>query len=407
MRPNKLQLRSQQHNLKAGVACALGFAVHLGTSTTFFKSLVGSYPDHLGFASDIGMGLTLLLVIIFYRLADGKRMKTMEDTLIKVQDLIASVPQLTDILQAQLTQTNGVTEAAAVAIMQRLLEVETNAAGLMSEMQAGKLRAGKLYSGAQALIGASDKDLQDMDNYRQQRKQQLVEDKAIVMNISTQVSELKNLTEVIRKVTWQTNLLALNAAIEAARAGTAGKGFAVVAAEVRQLSKQIEAAAVLIEASIAQVEDTVKNKLVAVFAHDLDAQTQWLERSATTMTSMAGDFESAVTELGALSNNTHTAVGVIRSAVLDVLGHAQFQDTARQQIEHVQSGLALCGQHMALIEEQMDRPWVHGLNIDPLDEVIETMRANYAMQSQHTTHRAVVGEPTATVESEGPAIELF
>jgi methyl-accepting chemotaxis protein len=334
-------------------------------------------------------------------------MKTIEDNLIKVQALIASAPQLTNILQAQLSETNGVTEAAALAIMQRLLEVETNAAGLMSEMQAGKLRAGTLYSGAQDLIGESTKDLNEMANYRQQRKQQLVQDKAIVMDLAAKVGELKNLTEVIRKVTWQTNLLALNAAIEAARAGPAGKGFAVVAAEVRQLSKQIEAAAVHIEESIAQVEDTVSNKLVAVFAHDLDAQTQWLERSAATMTSMAGDFESAVEELGALSKNTHTAVAVIRTAVLDVLGQAQFQDTARQQIEHVQKGLALCGQHMALVDERMDRPWVHDLDIDPLDEVIETMRANYAMQSQHATHSAVVGGQDAATDNDRPAIELF
>jgi hypothetical protein len=60
-----------------------------------------------------------------------------------------------------------------------------------------------------------------------------------------------------------------------------------------------------------------------------------------------------------------------------------------------------------LTSNQGPSPWVDGLDIDPLDNVIETMQANYAMQSQHATHHAVVGEPSATLESERPAIELF
>jgi len=47
------------------------------------------------------------------------------------------------------------------------------------------------------------------------------------------------------------------------------------------------------------------------------------------------------------------------------------------------------------------------LDIEPLDEVLETLRASYTMQSQHTTHHAVVGGESATIENERPAIELF
>jgi methyl-accepting chemotaxis protein len=98
----------------------------------------------------------------------------------------------------------------------------------------------------------------------------------------------------------------------------------------------------------------------------------------------------------------------VRSAtVIDVLGQAQFQDATRQQIEHVQSGLALCGQHMIQAEHGLSGDWMAPMAIEPLDSVMETLRVSYTMQSQHATHHAVAGGETAAVENERPAIELF
>ncbi|WP_163151359.1 methyl-accepting chemotaxis protein [Anoxybacillus sp. MB8] len=54
--------------------------------------------------------------------------------------------------------------------------------------------------------------------------------------------EVREIVNVISRITSQTNLLALNASIEAARAGEAGRGFAVVAGEVRKLAEETEKA---------------------------------------------------------------------------------------------------------------------------------------------------------------------
>jgi methyl-accepting chemotaxis protein len=378
--------------------------------TWWFNPAVVASPGMLRLATSLGMGFMVLMAIFLYRLVAKKmeRSHIMEDNIKKLQALLASVPHLTDILQAQLAQTNSTTETAALAILLRLTEVEAEAARLLLIQDDGKARAASLYDNAQTLIGESQQNLKEMETYRLQREQNVQEEGVAIQSVVTQVTKLKSLTGAIREVTWMTNLLALNAAIEAARAGEAGRGFAVVATEVRKLSKQIESAAVLIEEGIAQVSETVNVKFVAMVAQHRNAdETRWLSTLASTMGRLSGDFQSAVGELDGLTQNTHGSVSSIRNAVIDVLGQAQFQDTTRQQIEHVQNGLALCGQRMSNAEQSLAGDLTESLNINPLDDVLEHLRASYTMRSQHTTHHAVAGGESATAKNDRPAIELF
>ena len=410
MPTRSLQSRRNLHALRLGASLGL-FAFAM--AWWFNPALVAwfSNPTEIRtLATSLGLGFFVLISIILYRLLANRfeNMRILEKNINHLQVFLASVPPLTDVLQSHLTQTNHTTEAAAVAILHRLTEVEGEAARLLLIQEAGKVRAASLYEDAKGLIKESRKNLEEMEMYRLQRAQKVQEEGAAIQSVVTQVQGLKSLTSAIREVTRMTNLLALNAAIEAARAGVAGRGFAVVAGEVRHLSKQIETAAVRIEESITQVSDTVNNKFVPMVAqHHHDDETRWLTALAATMTRLSGDFEATVGELDGLTKNTHGAVSSIRDAVIDVLGQTQFQDATRQQIEQVQSGLALCGQRMADVKQGLAGDLMKPLSIEPLDEILETLRESYTMQSQHTTHHLVVGGQSMKDSSDRPAIELF
>lgn len=77
-------------------------------------------------------------------------------------------------------------------------------------------------------------------------------------------NDINKVTETITEISEQTNLLALNATIEAARAGEAGKGFQVVASEIKELSKQTQAATAHIKKQIEDVQNTTTTSVASI-----------------------------------------------------------------------------------------------------------------------------------------------
>ena len=95
---------------------------------------------------------------------------------------------------------------------------------------------------------------------------------ALAIEKSATVNKINELTNAIHAISSQTTLLALNASIEAARAGEAGKGFAVVATEIGSLASQTAITATDISKIVGDVNSAVSN-----MAACLEETTRFLE----------------------------------------------------------------------------------------------------------------------------------
>ena len=321
----------------------------------------------------------------------------------KIRALVDSAPRVTKLLQAHLSETNGTTEEAALAIMGSLTGLKTEIQRHIGAMEETKTRVAFLHSDAQSKIAETGRLLERLGAHQKQLDGQI---QTAIQTVIKQVNELRSFTDIIHDVTSMTNVLAINAAIEAARAGKIGRGFAVVAAEVRKLSTQVESAAIHIENRVTLVSNTVSKELTAIA--DLvrrEDEARWVADIAFPRLSV--DFQSSVDELDGFVKNTHEAMHVVLASVVEVLGDAQFQDITRQQIEQVQRGLGLLGGLLGKAGKCLEGDRSRPLDIGTMDDISDSLESSYTMHEQRQIHREVIGGQAADDEAGLPKIELF
>ncbi|MDD2366801.1 MAG: methyl-accepting chemotaxis protein [Desulfuromonadaceae bacterium] len=116
--------------------------------------------------------------------------------------------------------------------------------------------------------------------------------------LSTKVSDIRKVLEIIADIADQTNLLALNASIEAARAGEAGRGFAVVADEVRALAAKTQS-------SLGQI-----NSGVEAVVNGVERVCGTTGKSASRMRGIAEETKRLIANVGETDNRLCGAVDI-------------------------------------------------------------------------------------------------
>lgn len=335
-----------------------------------------------------------------------ERSDAAEEKIAEVRHFLSSLPKLVDLLKAHLDETNRIGGESALSVLGQISKVQGEASRLLATLTDVKTEAAAMCGNAQALIRSSREKLDEMGRYTRLREVEIRDDSQAIERIVALTSELAPLTDAIGTLSRQTRLIALNAAIQAANDHSIGRGFVAVADEMRRLAVQIESASKQVDGVMRQVTRTVEEKLVDMASpRRVEAERNWLHILTDSMSRMSVDFEAAVFGLDRLSRDSHTAVQTIFAAVLKTQELAQNQDISRQQIELVQNGLSLFGEHVRGATEAMSTG--SDVDIGSLDAVVETLEGKYAMRAQRTVHDRTLFDKSDDGRNKEPIVELF
>ena len=215
----------------------------------------------------------------------------------------------------------------------------------------------------------------------------------------------KSVTTMLHDIEFmadQTSLLALNAAIESAHAGEHGRGFAVVAGEVGKLAKRS-----------AEVSCSIRHLVTAIHtgmgkAHTAMGEIASLSASyadtSRAVQSQVGRFAATLCRSNAeLDEDVHSAMCRAKELAADIshiVMSLQFQDIARQKLEHVAEPLQKLEQ--ALRRARTDAEWTEAGEALPS---LSDLQASYTMASERTVTGAVMptgGASNLPAPSEAP-----
>ena len=233
--------------------------------------------------------------------------------------------------------------------------------------------------------------------------------------VSANVGHVEKCMAQLEQINSTTNMLALNARIEAERAGAAGVTFRVVADEVRELSKKTQVLAHTMKSELAVVIEgiaTGQATLQRVATIDLTENILAKERLEILLAALAergSDLERIVAE--AVSE-----AGTISADVNGMVTGLQFQDRARQRLEHVVDVLGVISEALEVNRQKTagiapelrelapaDMEWVVGLlNRFTMSE----MRSRFAADILQGTPHSEMHRDEGSNSADG-SIELF
>jgi len=289
----------------------------------------------------------------------------------------------------QMNDVIAVTEEAVLTLADRfsnLLEKINESVSISAHIKEELIGSGQ--SGLISRLHDNEEVIKRLDgciDIQTDKSNQLLE-KFDTFNLQNQ--DIGNLADRISDIASTTNLLALNAAIEASRAGEHGRGFAVVADEVRNLSMQSTETGVEIRTSLDKLQETMGDfeKTIKAFVEE---DTTTLEIFRMHMNTVASDIDKDVKDLDAMMSQLVTDTENVQTSTSDIMVSLQFQDSARQILEHIQEDLTKITTDISSLDVLLslkDREKSHQLE--------EDINNSYTMESERQAYLRATGNKT-------------
>ena len=312
---------------------------------------------------------------------------------------LAQYQKVVSILHRQVDGVTDETEQAALAIVQRLSDLDGSVQKLLAGLAAADVRAT-----ASTALGLHDaaairKAVHDLRGLIDRRTAEVVADRAVYGQIADEAKSFVTALGAISSIAGQTRMLALNATIEAARAGEAGRGFAVVAGEIRGLADEAARTAADIRIGLGRLREITAHRLSN--ADDTRAEAALIASAEEQAAAAASGFDRLTEQGHATLIAAQAASAAVACAVMDVLGTVQFQDIVRQRLLHVGEGIESLGRHAACLAEAL----LGTRDVEPVeDALLRPMQEAYVMQSEHDAHHGAGERRLVPVQ---PMIDLF
>ena len=223
---------------------------------------ISKVPRSVVFASvnsfKLFAGLTVLLslgLVIPFAIWRGRQLVTILE---KVSSNIATSTQ---------EMASTVAEQERIASQQAVSVNETTTT--MDELEASSRHAAEqanaAVEAAKRAFAASEEGAQSLNEglegmFTLESKVDAIAEQ--IVNLSSQASQISNISQLVIDFANQTNMLALNSSVEAVRAGEHGKGFAVVANEIRKLADQSQQSADKINNLVSDIQKAINETVM-------------------------------------------------------------------------------------------------------------------------------------------------
>ena len=226
---------------------------------------------------------------------------------------------------------------------------------LTGSIEQAKTTKADIDSAGSILKGANEQIIH-LANEVQVRAHEEVELAQRLQQLSSDVTQVKDVLTVISDIADQTNLLALNAAIEAARAGEHGRGFAVVADEVRKLAERTQRSLSEINATISVIVQSVMDasEVISSNATEIEKLSEYANNAESEINTSVESIERSIIQVDETVSGYISNSETVKSMIDKVSNIEAISNENKQSVDEITKASATLSQMTVKLNNMLE-----------------------------------------------------